>query len=65
MQQFLKGIEPGFYLMADGYQGYNKVKETPSLLLLGSYPQIPLGSHSKGTRKGLQQSCSTGSSLLQ
>jgi len=26
-KQFLKGIEPGFYLMADGYQGYNKVKE--------------------------------------
>lgn len=25
---FLDGIEPGFYLMADGYQGYNKVKET-------------------------------------
>lgn len=27
-KQFLEGIEPGFYLMADGYQGYNKVKET-------------------------------------
>ena len=27
-KQFLKGIESGFYLMADGYQGYNKVKET-------------------------------------
>ena len=27
-QEFLEGIEPGFYLMADGYQGYNKVKET-------------------------------------
>lgn len=27
-RQFLEGIEPGFYLMADGYQGYNKVKET-------------------------------------
>ena len=27
-KQFLDGIEPGFYLMADGYQGYNKVKET-------------------------------------
>lgn len=27
-KQFLKGIEPGFYLMADGCQGYNKVKET-------------------------------------
>lgn len=26
--RFLDGIEPGFYLMADGYQGYNKVKET-------------------------------------
>jgi len=27
-RQFLNGIAPGFYLMADGYQGYNKVKET-------------------------------------
>lgn len=25
---FLKGIEPGFYLMVDGYQGYNVVKDT-------------------------------------
>lgn len=24
--QFLEGIEPGFYLMADGYQGYNQLK---------------------------------------
>lgn len=27
-KRFLNGIAPGFYLMADGYQGYNKVKET-------------------------------------
>lgn len=27
-KQFLEGIEPDFYLMADGYHGYNKVKET-------------------------------------
>lgn len=27
-KQFLEGIEPGYYLMADGYQGYNKVKDT-------------------------------------
>jgi transposase/uncharacterized coiled-coil protein SlyX len=27
-KQFLNGIAPGFYLMADGYQGYNKVQET-------------------------------------
>lgn len=26
--RFLNGIAPGFYLMADGYQGYNKVQET-------------------------------------
>ena len=26
-KQFLSGIEPGFYFMTDGYQGYNKVKE--------------------------------------
>ncbi len=27
-KQFLGGINPGFYLMADAYQGYNKVNET-------------------------------------
>jgi len=27
-KQFLNGIAPGFYLMTDGYQGYNKVMET-------------------------------------
>ena len=27
-RRFLNGIAPGFYLMADGYQGYNKVQET-------------------------------------
>lgn len=27
-KQFLKGVEPGFYLMADAYQGYNKVNDT-------------------------------------
>lgn len=27
-KRFLNGIAPGFYLMADGYQGYNKVNET-------------------------------------
>lgn len=27
-KQFLEGTQPGFYLMADGYQGYNKVKDT-------------------------------------
>lgn len=27
-KRFLKGSAPGFYLMADGYQGYNKVQET-------------------------------------
>lgn len=26
--QFLEGMEPGFYLMADGYQGYNKLRES-------------------------------------
>lgn len=26
--EFLKGIEPGFYLMVDGYQGYNVVENT-------------------------------------
>ena len=27
-KRFLNGIASGFYLMADGYQGYNKVQET-------------------------------------
>lgn len=27
-KRFLSGIAPGFYLMADGYQGYNKVTDT-------------------------------------
>ena len=27
-KQFLKGIKPRSYLMADGYQSYNKVKDT-------------------------------------
>lgn len=27
-KRFLNGIAPGFYLMSDGYQGYNKVLET-------------------------------------
>lgn len=27
-KQFLEGIEPRFYLMADGFQGYNKVQDT-------------------------------------
>ncbi len=27
-KRFLDGIMPGFYLMADGYQGYNKINET-------------------------------------
>lgn len=26
-KEFLKGIEPGFYLMADGFSGYNKLPE--------------------------------------
>lgn len=28
VKNFLDEVEPVFYLMADGYQGYNKVKET-------------------------------------
>ena len=27
IKQFLKGIEPGFYFMTDGYRGYNKLKD--------------------------------------
>lgn len=41
------------------------IQLSETVLLLGTYPQIPFGNNPKGTGKGLQQSCSAGSSLLQ
>ncbi len=45
IKQFLKGMEPGFYLMADAYQGYNKVNEARRCLLLCAYQKISIGGY--------------------
>ena len=50
-KQFLKGIEPGFYLMADGYQGYNKVKETKRCCCLAHIRRYLLEAIPKGHEK--------------
>ena len=50
-KQFLKGIEPGFYLMADGYQGYNKVKDTKRCCCWAHLRRYLLEAISKGQEK--------------
>lgn len=50
-KQFLKGMEPGFYLMADGYQGYNKVKETKRCCCFAHIRRYLLESIPKGFEK--------------
>ncbi len=50
-RQFLKGIEPGFYLMADGYQGYNKVKETKRCCCWANIRRYLLEAIPKGQEK--------------
>ncbi|WP_230399270.1 IS66 family transposase [Novisyntrophococcus fermenticellae] len=50
-RQFLKGIEPGFYLMADGYQGYNKVKETKRCCCYAHIRRYLLEAIPKGQQK--------------
>lgn len=50
-KQFLKGIEPGFYLMADGYQGYNKVKETKRCCCFAHIRRYLLEAIPKGQEK--------------
>ena len=50
-KQFLNGIEPGFYLMADGYQGYNKVKETKRCCCFAHIRRYLLEAIPKGQEK--------------
>ncbi|WP_278277761.1 IS66 family transposase [Anaerocolumna jejuensis] len=61
-KQFLSGIEPGFYLMADGYQGYNKVKETNRCCCFAHIRRYLLEAISKGHEKDYSR---TGSPVLQ
>lgn len=58
-KQFLNGIAPGFYLMADGYQGYNKVKETNRCCCFAHirrylYEAIPKGMEKDYTNPAVQ-----------
>lgn len=50
-KQFLEGIEPGFYLMTDGYQGYNKVKETKRCCCWAHIRRYLLEAIPKGSEK--------------
>ena len=50
-KEFLEGIEPGFYLMADGYQGYNKVKETKRCCCFAHIRRYFLEAVTKGMEK--------------
>ena len=50
-RRFLNGIAPGFYLMADGYQGYNKVQETNRCCCWAHIRRYLLESIPKGMEK--------------
>lgn len=50
-RRFLNGIVPGFYLMADGYQGYNKVQETNRCCCFAHIRRYLLESIPKGMDK--------------
>ena len=50
-RRFLNGIAPGFYLMADGYQGYNKVQETNRCCCFAHIRRYLLESIPKGMEK--------------
>lgn len=50
-KQFLKGMEPGFYLMADGFQGYNKVKDTKRCICWAHIRRYLLEAIPKGHEK--------------
>lgn len=50
-KQFLDGTEPGFYLMADGYQGYNKVEETKRCCCFAHIRRYLLEAIPKGSEK--------------
>lgn len=51
IKQFLKGMEPGFYLMADAYQGYNKVNEARRCCCFAHIRRYLLESIPKGHEK--------------
>lgn len=50
-EEFLKGMEPGFYLMADGFQGYNKVKDVNRCTCLAHIRRYQLEAIPKGHDK--------------
>lgn len=50
-RRFLNGIMPGFYLMADGYQGYNKIDETNRCCCWAHIRRYLLESIPKGMEK--------------
>ncbi|MGO5054108.1 IS66 family transposase [Lachnospiraceae bacterium LCP25S3_G4] len=50
-KQFLDGTEPGFYLMADGYQGYNKVEETKRCCCFAHIRRYLIEAIPKGSEK--------------
>ena len=50
-KQFLSGMEPGFYLMADGFGGYNKVKETKRCCCYAHIRRYLLEAIPKGQQK--------------
>lgn len=50
-KRFLNGIASGFYLMADGYQGYNKVQETNRCCCWAHIRRYLLESITKGMDK--------------
>ncbi len=60
---FLAGADPGYYLMVDGYKGYNKVPEA-ALLLLGSHTTLLAAGNTQRPRKGLYTSGSPGIPIL-
>ncbi len=62
-KQFLKEIEPGFYLMADAYQGYNKVKEPKRCCCYAHISRYLLEAIPKGNEKELYSSGSAGGVL--
>ena len=50
-ESFLKGIEPGFYLMVDGYQGYNALKDMKRCCCWAHIRRYLMEAISKGKEK--------------
>lgn len=57
---FLKGIEPGYYLMADGYNGYNKVKDIKRCVCYAHIRRYLLEAIPKGHEKDYSYSAVQG-----